>query len=141
MKAIGEICETIARAIRTLEEVKHVDLWNHNVEFIEQETAWERPAVFIEFQPMAWEPVKEGLVRGTVTVVLHIVTDWKGQNAGMDLWELPDRIAGVLHGLCSPDSTGLRLIGTQVNHNHEDLIETLETYQCRVTRRITRPTE
>ena len=28
--------------------VKHVALWNHNVEFIEQEDGWERPAVFVE---------------------------------------------------------------------------------------------
>lgn len=41
--------EVINRAI------EHVDLWNHNVEFIEQETAWERPAVFIEFQPIKLE--------------------------------------------------------------------------------------
>lgn len=29
--------------------VKHVALWNHNVEFIEQEEGWARPAVFVEF--------------------------------------------------------------------------------------------
>ena len=28
--------------------IKHIDLWNHNVEFIEQEENWERPAVFVE---------------------------------------------------------------------------------------------
>ena len=26
--------------------IRHVDLWNHNVEFLEQEDQWERPAVF-----------------------------------------------------------------------------------------------
>ena len=36
-------------------EVKHVDLWNHNVEFIEQETPWERPAVFVEFGEVVWD--------------------------------------------------------------------------------------
>ena len=25
--------------------VRHIDLWNHNVEFIEQEDGWARPAV------------------------------------------------------------------------------------------------
>ena len=47
--------EVINRAI------EHVDLWNHNVEFIEQETAWERPAVFIEFQPIKWNVIVTGL--------------------------------------------------------------------------------
>ena len=31
--------------------IKHIDLWNHNVEFIEQEEYWERPAVFIDSGP------------------------------------------------------------------------------------------
>ena len=29
--------------------IKHVDLWNNNVEFIEEDEVWARPAVFIEF--------------------------------------------------------------------------------------------
>ena len=37
-------------------EVKHIDLWNHNVEFIEQEDGWERPAVFVEFATIEWSP-------------------------------------------------------------------------------------
>ena len=38
-----------AKLAADVPEVKHVDLWNHNVEFIEQEEGWERPAVFVEF--------------------------------------------------------------------------------------------
>ena len=34
--------------------IKHIDLWNHNVEFIEQEENWARPAVFVEFKPIKW---------------------------------------------------------------------------------------
>ena len=34
--------------------VKTVDLWNHNVEFIEQEVPWQCPAVFVEYGDLEW---------------------------------------------------------------------------------------
>ena len=36
-------------------------LWNHNVEFIEQEENWERPAVFVEFCPIRWNAIVDGV--------------------------------------------------------------------------------
>ena len=46
-----EIYQRIVEQLRTAlgGEIKHIDLWNHNVEFIEQEQQWSRPAVFVEF--------------------------------------------------------------------------------------------
>ena len=41
--------------------VRHIDLWNHNVEFIEQEDGWERPAVFVEFCPIRWNAIVSGV--------------------------------------------------------------------------------
>lgn len=32
--------------------IKYVDLWNHNVEFLDEEQPWARPAVFVEFTPI-----------------------------------------------------------------------------------------
>ena len=52
------------------------------MEFIEQEEAWERPAVFIEICPITWEQTTGGrLQRGTGLVKLHIITDWSGSAA------------------------------------------------------------
>ena len=36
--------------------INHVDLWNRNVEFIEQETAWARPAVLNQYDPGSYTP-------------------------------------------------------------------------------------
>ena len=41
--------------------IKHIDLWNHNVEFIEQEDGWARPAVFVEFCPIRWNAIVSGV--------------------------------------------------------------------------------
>ena len=51
---ISSIYEALARALESIEDdggrlIRHVDLWNRNVEFIEDEQLWPRPAVFIEF--------------------------------------------------------------------------------------------
>lgn len=34
--------------------IRHIDLWNEQVEFIEQEEPFDTPAVFIEFRPVQW---------------------------------------------------------------------------------------
>ena len=82
---IEELYDKIAEALSELCDctVAHIDLWNQNVEFIEEDEAWDRPAVFIEFGEIIWEPYKGptcGLT-GRGEVLLHIVTDWKGSAA------------------------------------------------------------
>ena len=38
-----ELYTALKAAMEKIEAVKHVDLWNHNVEFIEQEDSWAVP--------------------------------------------------------------------------------------------------
>ena len=82
-----ELYAVLKAAMEKIEAVKHVDLWNHNVEFIEQEDSWARPAVFVEFGPIAWQPYVGGGYRGEGSVRLHVVTDWLegGQEAAWTL--------------------------------------------------------
>ena len=83
-----ELFEAIkAKLAAEVPEVKHVDLWNHNVEFIEQEDGWERPAVFVEFAAIAWSPFQGSGQRGKGLVRVHVVTDWNegGQEAAWGL--------------------------------------------------------
>ena len=82
-----ELYAALKAAMEKIEAVKHVDLWNHNVEFIDQEDSWARPAVFVEFGPIAWQPYVGGGYRGEGSVRLHVVTDWLegGQEAAWAL--------------------------------------------------------
>lgn len=114
--------------------IKHIDLWNHNVEFIEQETAWERPAVFIEFEPVRWTSIVPGVeYRAEARVRLHIVTDWSaavGDEADCTgkFFELPDKIHDVLTGLDGESFKDFTLDESITNHNHEEIVESIEVY-------------
>ena len=81
--------------------IRHIDLWNHNVEFIEQEENWDRPAVFVEFCPIRWNAIVNGVeYRAEPEVRLHIVTDWKGaasegspfMEEALEVFDLPEVI-------------------------------------------------
>ena len=114
--------------------IKHIDLWNQNVEFIEQETAWERPAVVIEFEPVRWDSLVPGVeYRAEARVRLHIVTDWAamvGNDADESgkFFELPDKIHDVLAGLEGENFKDFTLEESLTNHNHEEIVESIEVY-------------
>lgn len=119
--------------------IKYIDLWNHNVEFIDQEESWERPAVFVEFQPIHWEAIRPGLeYRAEPIVNLHVVTDWQGGSSAdsefreksLEVFDLLDNIH--LQLACRKGKTFLEfdLVGSSTNHNHDEIIENIETYQC-----------
>lgn len=110
--------------------IRHIDLWNHNVEFIEQEEAWARPAVFVEFVPFKWHAIVPGVeYRAQPQINLHVVTDWAGQK-GIGEFRLLDRLHELLAGLEGETFMEFDIDGSSTNHNHEDIVENIETYTC-----------
>lgn len=126
--------------------IKHIDLWNQNVAFISEDESWPMPAVFIEFGQFDWHPLKGSVLRytGGGTVMLHIVTEWQGSSAdgssdmerNIDCWSLADKIHKVLEGGAGESYHGLQLLQTLTNHNHEDIVENIETYKVVVTKTL-----
>ena len=115
-------------------EVKHIDLWNHNVEFLEQEDAWARPAVFVEFCTIGWEPFAGGKhQRGKGVVRIHLVTDWN-EGEHDQAFAIGQKISEALEGLEGELFNGMVLIETATNHNHEDLLESIDSYAVRYLR-------
>ena len=110
--------------------IKHIDLWNRNVEFIEQEDAWDRPAVFIEFSPVRWRGIVPAVeYRAEPQIILHIVTDWAESAEGsIDMLDLPDHIHDAIAGLEGASFREVSLSESQTNHNHEDIVENIEIY-------------
>ena len=115
--------------------VKTVYLWNHNVEFIEQEVPWERPAVFVEYGDLEWrEWIPGEEYRAPAIIHLHVVTDWDPEK-DVSQFRLLDEIHKTVMGLSGDRFVELDIQSSQTNHNHEQLVENIETYKC-VARRL-----
>lgn len=147
-----EIYLAVIDRLKTIQEadgsatIKHFDLWNQNIDFIEQEAPWQRPAVFIEFLPIRWANMAAGIQTADVAFSLHVVTDWTGgaedgslyQEDALSMFNLLDRINKALSGYSKqyPDGGAFRAIqrtGSNTNHNHEEILESIETYNVNVT--------
>ena len=134
-----ELYRLLCSELKAIDLIKHIDLWNHNVEFIEQEENWERPAVFVEFCPIQWNAIVPGVeYRAEPLIKLHIVTDWEGSSAdgselqedALKVFDLPGLIHAQLAGLGGETFLELDLVESDTNHNHEDIVESIEVYQC-----------
>ena len=132
-----EIYLAIKERLGALDEVQHIDLWNSNVEFIEEDAAWARPAVFVEFTPILWEQVSgHREQRGSCQVRLHIVTDWSEDACGTSVFAYSKKIQCALMGLHGSYFHAFQLVETHTNHNHEEIVESIEVYKLRCVRSL-----
>lgn len=117
--------------------IKHIDLWNQNVEFLDQEVPWERPAVFIEFVPFKWTQLTPGIAyRAQPLINLHVVTDWIGAVTDAGQFRLLDKIHELVAMLSGDTFMEFDIDSSATNHNHEDIVENIETYTCVAFRQL-----
>lgn len=119
--------------------IKHTDLWNNNVMFIEQETPFLTPACFIEFVPIAPENLDTGQTFQVVPQIrLHVVTEWfggTGKNIPPEAREKALQYLDVSDSLwphlLSDQNSDLfiKLIGILPNHDHEKYVDSIQTYE------------
>lgn len=137
--AVIERLKTITDALNQ-PIIEHFDLWNNNVEFIEQETAFNFPAVFIEFAPINWKNLSMQAQEADVIIRLHIVTRWENisadgsasQEQALELFDLLDNIKKALTGLQGVGFSGFKRIASDTNHNHEEIVESIESFSVHV---------
>lgn len=132
-----EIYKMLCERLGNIPEIKYIDLWNHNVEFIEQEDNWERPAVFVELCPINWEATVVGMRYVTEAKVnLHVVTDWVGSSAAnsdqreesLTVFDLLEKIHTALADVNGEHFREFDISNSTTNHNHEDILENIEIY-------------
>ncbi len=127
------ICE---RLHEKTPDVAYIDLWNNNIAVLTGGAVWPRPAVFVEFETVEWRQQQQGARRGDVAVRLHIVTDHivtngsqdNRQEAALAYFDLIDRINAAMQGLRGENFAGLMLTTSATNHDHAELIESVERY-------------
>lgn len=134
--------------------IQYVDLWNNNMEYIEQETNWPRPAVFVEFRPIMWERMTTrgaNEYQARAEVRLHIVTDWLGsasseqseeyRQEAIEALDLSEQIHAAMLGLTGEHFGYVEIQATLTNHNHEELVENVEVYNVTFVRSIEKKTQ
>lgn len=125
-KGVQEIWGELSKTLGALDEIQHVDLWNQNVDFLGEEEAWSRPAVFVEFGEIEWKSTKENeYFRGYGRVTLHIVTDW-ADGKDESAWSTVRRVREAV-----VRNTDLLVSATRINHDHGEIVETIDEYITR----------
>jgi hypothetical protein len=125
---------------RDIPEIMYYDLWNQNIEFIQEETAWDRPAVFIEFLPIEWRTAGAGIQQADIVFHLHVATDWNApahdgstyQDEALQVFDLLDRIHRSLYNMRGEGYNSCKRLKSSTNHNHEEIMENIETYGIHV---------
>ena len=123
---------------------KHFDLWNEQVDFVEDETPFGTPAVFVEFKEISWGNTSQYVQQASFVIRLHVVTEWQGsesdgsryQEQALKRLEIVDGLASHLYNWVHRDD-GVKIQQMQrsasyTNHNHGELIEDIEDFTCRV---------
>ena len=103
-----ELYAALVGQLKNIPEVKHVDLWNENVVYADQDEPWQRPAVFIELG----------------------VIDWS-ENAPIEAWQLTDKIWQALEGIRSKSFDGYYPRQTLSNGSHEELYENIDVFRVK----------
>lgn len=117
---------------------KHFDLWNRQVEFVEIETPFLTPAVFVEFEPMNWQTLGYRVQVCELAVRLHVVTEWHAGTAdytpteqqALAFLDIIDKMVYVLQGFTTPYMNAWMRTKSITNHDHETYVDNIEEYKC-----------
>lgn len=116
---------------------RHIDLWNKQVQFLTQESPFDMPACFIAFAPINWQQLGQGSQQAEIDIALHIVTRWKTptfysgayQAQGTAYLDIPDYVWAHLHRSRHETYGTLMRISSEVNHDHEEIVDSIENYR------------
>ena len=137
-----QLYQDIVQAVHEqVPEIGHIDLWNQNVYYMEQDCEWQRPALFVEIGDIEWQPMKQDsqgrYLRGSGDVRLHIVTDWS-EDAYATSFELGDKIWRALEDHAEGDGKAYRMEypkASLTNHDHEAMLENIDVLGAHYVKR------
>ncbi len=140
------IYQTISNALLAILDenqqpiISHVDLFNNQLLYAEEEQPFNTPAVFIEFRDIVWNVLPRGRREAVVTVNLHVVTDSRLGNwsDAVEVFDLLDQINAAIHGLKYTDENGsamdaLTCVASSTDSSFDELQDNIETYSTHIT--------
>lgn len=138
---IYHLLESFLLSIKDAEEqsiIQHIDVWNNQLAFAEEEQPFSTPAVFVEFAPISWKSQTRGVLDAEVDITLHIVTDsrvgkWKDS---LQVFDIIDKIPPVLARIRKIAPTysigSFTRISSTSDHDHDELQDNTEVYRVHV---------
>ncbi len=129
--------------------LKHFDLWNQNVSFMESDSPFEFPACFIEFPPITWSQLGNKVQNAEIEVIFHFVTkelkktanNSPDRNDALNRLDFQQKTHKALHGAATSVSNGFQRTASITNHNHEHIVDTIEKYKTLITDCSAQPTQ
>jgi len=119
---------------------EHFDLWNQQVDFLEQETPFKFPAIFVEFLPIVWNKMGYNKQNADISLRVHIVSRWHSNSAdynpqeydALEYLELADIVNNALTNFATTSGNRFMRTRSEINHNHETILDSIEEFTCNV---------
>ena len=115
--------------------ITHFDVWNNNIKYIADELPFSLPAVFIQFQPIQWEARSKGVRAADVSFTLHVITRHNAAHYSdsLEFLDLLSAINAALYNLKGDFFRNMVSTTSTTDHDHDDLIDSMETYTVQLT--------
>lgn len=117
--------------------VNHVCLWNDQLNNLEEEVPFMRPAVFVEFGVIQWTEIGKRQKKGILPLTIHLVTDCydtlADDNDALKALEFLSEASDHFDGKAFPNCTVLSPDTSAPDNNHGNLIHQQLSYTTEIT--------
>lgn len=123
-----------------LSKIKHIEPFEDQYNPMNEDMAFERPAVFVQFLNTGWEEYSQNEQRGTMRIRIHLVQEnyskgnenSRDQNTALNRLKLPHFLNKILHGYASDYNGPLHRRNENSEPTNEALKIKLMDYDCLV---------
>lgn len=122
--------------------LQHFDLWNRQVDFLEEETPFRTPAVFVEFMQHNWQTLGLKKQCADLNIRLHIVTQWFSDTAdntpgefkdkAVEYLDIIDKVVAKMQNFAPANSNEFTRTQSIPNHDHARYVDSIEEYVCNI---------
>ena len=124
-------------------EIKWIDLWNNQLNNLDQEDPIPFPAAFIEFTPIAWTRMI-GCKKAELIIRIHLVQEsyassYKGsatQSQALEILDNSDILDTLLEDYSGQNCTPMIGSNMEIDVNHDMLIDTILDFTTSYTKVI-----
>lgn len=111
--------------------IKHFDLWNRQVEFMEEEEIYDFPAVFIELGKIKWRHQADGTQDAPLLIGLHVLTRWEPKGYGRNFMYLDvlDKINLCLNGFRGDCFNSMARVESIPCHDYGEILDNTEVFE------------